>query len=63
MRGGSSPSHEELVGIDALSDARSVAAYLRKRAASGDFPLFAFWTMPDFKNSSITMTSSTTRRP
>ena len=52
---GIEPLTQDLVDLDELSDAATVAAYLRRRAARGEFPLFAFWTLPDFRNSSVTM--------
>lgn len=50
---GLSPLKDRLDAIDALRDGPSVADYLRKAAATGDNPLFAFFPLPDFKDSSM----------
>ena len=52
-RRGSTPLKDRLAAIDALSDGPSVADYLRKVAANGENPLFAFFPLADFKNSSM----------
>ena len=48
---GIKPLESRLAEIDALTDGTSVAAYLRKAAATGDTPLFGFGPEADFKDS------------
>jgi putative endopeptidase len=50
---GLSPLEDRLAAIDALRDGPAVAEYLRKVAAQGENPLFAFFPLPDFKDSSV----------
>jgi putative endopeptidase len=52
---GLTPLKDRLAAIDALSDGPSVADYLRKVAADGENPLFAFFPLADFKNSSMNL--------
>jgi putative endopeptidase len=50
---GLKPLESRLAAIDALTDGPSVAEHLRKIAAVGENPLFAFEPQPDFKNSTM----------
>ena len=50
---GLTPLRDRLAAIDALADGPSVADYLRKVAAAGENSLFAFFPLPDFKDSSM----------
>ncbi len=50
---GLSPLKDRLAAIDSLRDGPAVADYLRKVAASGENPLFEFFPLADFKNSSM----------
>jgi putative endopeptidase len=52
---GLTPLADRLAAIEALTDGPSVAAYLRKVAATDENPLFAFGPEADFKNSSMNM--------
>jgi putative endopeptidase len=52
---GLAPLESRLAAIDALTDGPSVAEHLRKVAAVGENPLFAFDAQPDFKNSTMNM--------
>jgi putative endopeptidase len=50
---GLTPLQDRLAAIDALKDGVTVADYLRKVAATGENPLFAFISEADFKDSSM----------
>lgn len=52
---GLAPLKDRLAAIDALQDGTEVAAHLRKVAALGENPLFAFIPEADFKDSSMTI--------
>jgi putative endopeptidase len=52
---GITPLNERLAAIDALRDGPGISDYLRKVAARGENPLFAFFPTADFKNSSMNM--------
>ena len=52
---GITPLNERLAAIDALRDGPAISDYLRKIAARGENPLFAFFPSADFKNSSMNM--------
>ncbi|MBO9718382.1 MAG: peptidase [Pseudoxanthomonas sp.] len=52
---GLEPLKADLATIDALTDAASIAQYLRDSAAKGDNVLFGFGAEADFKNSAVNM--------
>ncbi len=55
---GLKPLESRLAAIDALTDGPSVAEHLRKIAAVGENPLFAFEPQPDFKNSTMNVAAA-----
>jgi putative endopeptidase len=55
---GLTPLKSRLADIDALTDGPSVAEHLRKIAAVGENPLFAFGPLADFKDSSQNIASA-----
>ena len=50
---GIAPLNDRLAKIDAITDAASIAGYLRTSAAEGDNSLFGFGPSADFKNSAM----------
>ena len=56
---GITPIQSRLAEIDALTDAASIAAYLRTSAARGEGFLFGFGPEADFKNSSMKIAYAT----
>jgi putative endopeptidase len=52
---GLTPLKDRLAAIDTLKDGDAVADHLRKVAATGENPLFAFIPEADFKDSSMTL--------
>jgi putative endopeptidase len=56
---GIAPLKAELAAIDALTDAASIAEYIRQTQARGQNPLFGFGPEADFKNSTINMAFAT----
>ncbi len=55
---GLKPLESRLAAIDALTDGPSVVEHLRKIAAVGENPLFAFEPQPDFKNSTMNVAAA-----
>jgi putative endopeptidase len=56
---GLAPMKDELADIDAISDAPSIAQYLRTSAAKGENMLFGFGPDADFKDSSMNIAYAT----
>jgi putative endopeptidase len=56
---GITPLNDRLAKIDAITDAASVAGYLRTSAADGENDLFGFGPEADFKNSSMNIAYAT----
>jgi putative endopeptidase len=50
---GLKPLESRLEAIDSLEDGPAIAEYVRKAAAKGENPLFAFGAQPDFKDSNV----------
>ena len=56
---GITPLRDQLAAIDALTDDKSIAEYLRTVAARGENPLFGFGPEADFKDSGMVMAYAT----